>query len=195
VLVLFRGAGTGVLIWGVYCGIQILAQVIPARLGKDLVRSLDRLISEGQYVSRSDAVRDAVRMLVQKNWSGPTSPQMYRIVAEIASATVVERLGHTVTDIVLFGSVASGRQTDESDIDLLILVEGSPPDRTTLNIVDELYTIMLASGTAITPIVYEQNEFRQMFREGIAFAQEVIDKGIPLHGAILDELRSQKASR
>jgi predicted nucleotidyltransferase len=192
---LLGAAGKGVLIFLYTTVYNDLAQVVPARLGKDLVRSLDRLISEGKYVSRSDAVRDAVRMLLRKNRSGAASPQMYRIVAEIASAILAERLGHTVTDIVLFGSVASGRQTDESDIDLLILVKGSPPDRTTLDIIDELYTIMLASGTAITPIVYEQNEFKQMFREGIAFAQEVIDKAIPLHGAVLDELRRQKASR
>lgn len=40
--------------------------VIPIRLPKGLVESVDKLVESGDYSNRSDVVRDAVRKLIQK---------------------------------------------------------------------------------------------------------------------------------
>lgn len=41
-------------------------ETVPAKLTKRLILELDKLIEEGWYSNRSEAVRDAVRELVEK---------------------------------------------------------------------------------------------------------------------------------
>ena len=41
-------------------------ETVPAKMTKRLILELDRLIEEGWYSNRSEAVRDAVRELVEK---------------------------------------------------------------------------------------------------------------------------------
>lgn len=39
---------------------------VPAKMTEKLVQELDRLVEEGWYTSRSEAIRDAVRDLVER---------------------------------------------------------------------------------------------------------------------------------
>ena len=39
---------------------------VPARMTKKLVQELDRLVEEGWYTRRSEAIRDAVRDLLER---------------------------------------------------------------------------------------------------------------------------------
>jgi len=41
-------------------------QIIPAKLTSKLVAELDALIKEGWYANRSEAIRDAVRSMVER---------------------------------------------------------------------------------------------------------------------------------
>lgn len=41
-------------------------ETVPAKMTKRLVMELDKLIEQGWYSNRSEAVRDAVRKLVEK---------------------------------------------------------------------------------------------------------------------------------
>lgn len=43
-----------------------MMETVPTRLTKRLILELDKLIEEGWYSNRSEAVRDAVRELVEK---------------------------------------------------------------------------------------------------------------------------------
>lgn len=73
---------------------------------------------------------------------------------------IVSRISHTLQQIIptaekiLYGSEARGESTDESDIDLLILVDGD-----TLSLAQEeaittpLYQIEIETGVPISPIV------------------------------------------
>ena len=44
----------------------ILLETIPAKLTSELVAEIDALIKEGWYANRSEAIRDAVRNLVER---------------------------------------------------------------------------------------------------------------------------------
>jgi len=44
----------------------ILLETIPAKLTSKLVAEIDALIKEGWYANRSEAIRDAVRNLVER---------------------------------------------------------------------------------------------------------------------------------
>ena len=45
---------------------MIQLQTIPAKLTSKLVAELDALIKEGWYANRSEAIRDAVRSMVER---------------------------------------------------------------------------------------------------------------------------------
>lgn len=44
-----------------------VAFAIPTKLEEPLVRALDRLVADGLYQSKSEAIRDGVRRLVERN--------------------------------------------------------------------------------------------------------------------------------
>ncbi|MCP8304653.1 MAG: nucleotidyltransferase domain-containing protein [archaeon] len=97
-----------------------MSKAIPTKLDKAIVDHIDRLVSKGLYVSRSEAIRDAVRELVAKRYISVS--HFLRVMAEIAGEIIISNFPK-VTDVILFGSVATGEADMESDIDLLVLIE------------------------------------------------------------------------
>jgi len=162
---------------------------VPTKLDEKLVEALDRLVSEGFYVSRSEAIREAVRKLTAEQYI--SMQRFLRVIAEIASETLTSHLGDAVTDVVLFGSVAQGNVTFDSDIDLLVLVKrekDSPKIRRRLH--ERIYPISLASNTPITLVVIARDEFAKWVRSRLSFAQEVVKEGVQLHGDVLKLVRN-----
>jgi len=165
---------------------------IPTKLEEPLVVALDRLVGDGLYQSRSEAIRDAVRTLVERRYVSKT--RFLRVIAEISAQVILSAHSDTVTDIILYGSVATGRVSEDSDIDVLILVSVKGHESASqleIRIHEITYSIALASGSVITPIVLEKRRFLALCRIGEHFAKEVVRHGIPLHGMILHELRKQ----
>lgn len=91
---------------------------MPTKLDPKLVTLPDRLVDQGIYMSRIEAIRDAVRLLVE---SHTPRQALLRWVAEAPSHLIETSFEEEVTDTILFGSVASGKPSEEADIDLLIL--------------------------------------------------------------------------
>jgi len=164
---------------------------IPTKLDEKLVKALDRLVSEGFYVSRSEAIREGVRKLVAEQYI--SMQDFLRIIAHVVSETITSQLSHVITDLVLFGSAARGEATLESDIDMLTLIkkeEDSPKIRRKLH--EIAYPISLAANTPITFIVMSRGEFVKWVRNKYSFAEEVIKQGIQLHGDALNVVRNRK---
>lgn len=67
---------------------------VPTKLDEKLVRELNRLVSEGFYVSRSEAIREAIRRLVAEHYISLQS--FLRVIAEIASETLKSSLAGVV---------------------------------------------------------------------------------------------------
>ena len=171
-----------------------MSRVIPARVDRKLVARIDEMISKGLYVSRSDAVRDAIRNLAISQDEREPFQSIYRVVAQIAAAMMRQSLGDNLGDVILFGSVSRGRATQDSDIDLLVLIESGETSTTTRSIVELLYPIMLASDTVITPVVYSRQEFLRLFKEEYVFASEIIENGTQIYGDLLHEIRDRETS-
>jgi Arc/MetJ-type ribon-helix-helix transcriptional regulator len=164
---------------------------VPTKLEPQLLRELDRLVDEGLYVSRSEAIRDAVRRLVAERYMSAT--QHLRAMASVISEVIQMRFGRVVENIILFGSVAKGSANPDSDIDLLILTKDLPEvsiSRLSTRIHEVVYPIMLASGTVATMVVLGKDSFLRMLKEGSHFAREVVETGVQLKGALMDEHRS-----
>jgi len=161
---------------------------VPTKLDENLVEMLDRLVSEGFYVSRSEAIREAVRKLVADHYISLQS--FLRVIAEIASETLKSNLGNVITDIVLFGSAARGDVTLDSDIDLLVLIENKDASTVRRRLHEVIYPISLASNTPITSIVITRKEFVAWVKSELSFAQEIVKEGLQLHGDVLSLVRS-----
>jgi len=162
---------------------------VPTKLDKKLVEALDRLVTEGFYVSRSEAIREAVRKLTAEQYISIKS--FLQVIAEITSETLTSHLGDAATDVILFGSAARGNVTLDSDIDLLVLIKHDKNLSTIRRKLHEkIYPISLASNTPITLIVITREQFIKWTKNKLSFAQEIMEEGIQMHGDILDLVRS-----
>jgi len=166
-----------------------MSVVVPARLDRKLLRKLDELVDRGLYVSRSDAVRDAVRRIVIQAMEKEINyPTLHRLVADVSSQLIVANM-KTVTDVILYGSVARGESNGGSDIDLLVLVSDEDEWKSESKLYDLLYPVMLSSEQVLTIYVLKRRTYRKLFLGGSSFARSIANEGVQLHGSILDEVR------
>jgi len=165
-----------------------MSLAIPTKLDQKLVEILDRLVAEGLYVSRSEAIRDAVRKLAANQY---VSLNRYlQTIATITSETIIYQLGNAITDIILFGSAARSEVTPDSDIDLLILTKQEKTHDIRKRVHEIIYPISLAASTPITTIVITQKEFTTWTKNKLSFTEEILKEGIQLHGDILTHVRT-----
>jgi len=88
-------------------------------------------------------------------------------VISLALSPIAERIEWAF----IFGSVASGKETSKSDIDLLII-----GDVGFAEVVSELYSIQETLGREINPKIYSRDGWTQMQREKGAFIKEILAK-------------------
>ncbi|MEM3381681.1 MAG: HEPN domain-containing protein [Candidatus Bathyarchaeia archaeon] len=169
---------------------------IPTKLEEPLIKALDRLVEDGLYQSRSEAIRDSVRRLVERSYI--SMARFLRIIAEIAAQTILIKYKDIATDIIVYGSVASGQTSEDSDVDILVLIFTEVHrsiSQVEIGVHEVTYPIALASGTVITSIVLDRGRFIELYRKGEHFMSEVAKKGTSLHEEILNELRDRKYLR
>jgi len=166
---------------------------IPTKLEEPLVKALDRMVADGLYQSRSEAIRDSVRRLVERNYVSRIS--FLRVIAEITAHVILSKYSRAVTDIILYGSLAGGQISEDSDVDILVLVSTKgreSPSHLEVCIHEITYPIALTSASVITPIVLEKRRFLDLYRSGEHFAEEIVRHATPLYGMSLNELRKQR---
>lgn len=93
------------------------------------------------------------------------------------SEALVERYGVHIKSVVLFGSVASGRDNDESDIDLLVLVDDRAVDKDIDNLIADF---VLRYGELPTPLVYLEKDYNQ--KKNFSFQKTIQQTGVVLYG-------------
>jgi predicted nucleotidyltransferase len=168
---------------------------IPTKLEPPLVRALDNLVAEGLYQSRSEAIRDAIRGLVERNYISRV--RFLTVIARVSAQLVLDEYGDAVTDIILYGSVASGRASDDSDIDILVLVSDTTSknlSQVEIRIHEIVYPVALSSASVVTPIVLSKSKFLDLFEQDQHFASEIVKHGIEIKGTTLNELRKSGLS-
>ncbi|ASJ14644.1 nucleotidyltransferase domain-containing protein [Thermococcus radiotolerans] len=88
---------------------------------------------------------------------------------------VEDQFGHSIENIVLFGSYARGDYDEESDIDVLIV--GDVDFDELMNIVTD---ILLEYGELISPVVIKPGEFK---RREDSFIKTVLREGKVLYSS------------
>jgi predicted nucleotidyltransferase len=172
-----------------------MALAIPTKLEAPLVEAIDSLVTEGLYQSRSEAIRDAIRRLVERNYI--SRARFLTVIARISTQLILDEYGDAVTDIILYGSVATGRASDDSDIDILVLVSdtiSTDLSQVEIRIHEIVYPVALSSDSVVTPIVLNKNKFLDLWEQQQHFAKEIVKYGIEMKGTTLNELRKPRLS-
>lgn len=88
--------------------------------------------------------------------------------------------GSELVSIVLFGSIARGYLTKESDIDILFIVRKERESQK--NKLSKLFqTISLNIGREICPLVIEKNDFKKQLDKSTSFARQIQKERIILY--------------
>jgi len=173
-----------------------MALAIPTKLEAPLVRALDSLVAEGLYQSRSEAIRDAIRRLVERNYI--SRARFLIVIARVSAQLILDEYGEAVTDIILYGSVATGRASDDSDVDILVLVSDKTSmdlSQVEIRIHEIVYPVALSSSSVVTPIVLNKSKFLELYEQGQHFAKEIVKYGVEIKGTTLNELRRPGLSK
>lgn len=112
------------------------------------------------------------------------APPERRIVAELATR-LRARFRDRLSRVVLFGSRARGDVTEESDIDLLVLLripiaQETRATREVWEVVEEVLRLERGVYVPLAPIVLADERFLELKRLERSFALDVEAEGIPL---------------
>ena len=161
-----------------------MSQVIPVRVPKNVAERIKRLVDLGVFPNRSSLVREALRRLSVSEELELSKSAFVRDVAVLASCMIAWN-EKSVSDVILFGSVARGEATVESDVDLLVLVENVEGWVVRRRLYDLIYPIIAALGVDISLVVVERKRFMEMVMVEDPFAVSVLKEGIQLYGSLL----------
>ena len=159
-------------------------------------RALHCLMREG-LVSRRLLGRTAAYSLVQEHILIPSLKTLFAMDRKINEKIKTDVRGflrkkdflsHTKS-VVIFGSVAQGRERPDSDIDILFVMD-SPASRDGL--LDALAAFQASVkrrfGNPLSPIVHLLSEIRAMKSSGSPFLKNVLRMGQTVHGEPLAQL-------
>lgn len=135
-------------------------------------RELDRMLTAG--ILRMTRIGNQHHY--QADPRCPIYGELLGIVKKTIGVTEVirralEPLAGKIDRAFIFGSVASGKETATSDIDLLIVGEARFSE-----VVSALYPVQETLGREVNPKIYRQEEWAQMKTAKDAFVTEVMAK-------------------
>jgi len=163
-----------------------MSAVVPVRVPREVARKIKELVDAGFYPNRSSLVREALRRFMVSEGASMEKTTLGRFAATLVSL-MISWGEKAVTDVILFGSVARGEATVESDIDLLVLVEEAEGWRVRQRLYDLIYPVIPALGVDVSLIVIDKRGFVRMARDGDPFALSILGEGVQLWGSFLDE--------
>jgi len=94
-----------------------------------------------------------------------------------------EKYEDKIDSIILFGSVAREEAKEDSDIDILVVVnERNIEDMKEINGI--AFEVSMELSQSISPKIYAVNEIVNRLEIGAPFINEVLKDGVPLYGEI-----------
>jgi len=135
-------------------------------------RELDRMIAAGILTM----TKIGNQHHYQANPECPIYPELLGIVKKtFGVAEVINRVLSSLADRIdwafIFGSVASGKETSASDVDLMIIGDAGFAE-----VVSVLYSVQETLGREINPKIYRQAEWMQLLNNKDAFIKTVLAK-------------------
>lgn len=118
---------------------------------------------------------------------------MYRNIEKTLkelTATLSEELKGFVNSIVLYGSVARNQATEDSDIDIMVVM---PDNMEAYRKVSRIsYSIDLKNSTVTSAICFTPEELTTLVEDGSPFIEDVLTEGVILYdNGTFQELRTK----
>jgi hypothetical protein len=106
-------------------------------------------------------------------------PTFLRPPLEAFAARLRARFGDRLRELRLFGSYARGEADEDSDIDVLVLVDGltDPEWRT---VFDDLAPVLIETGLPIAPLAMSTQRLESLRQAERLLASDLDQEGIPL---------------
>lgn len=98
-------------------------------------------------------------------------PHLRPVLRDLETA-LRSRFGARLRDLQLFGSYARGEASEDSDVDVLVLIDGLAQGEIAL-VSDSAMTVALTHGTALAPLPISTESFEQMSATGRGLAAEI----------------------
>ncbi len=157
-----------------------MSRVVPARLPPDLAKGIDQLVKSGRYANRSEVIKEATRLLLSSGDHPPPS-SMAKAAARLATLIAAWNTP-TIESIVLYGSLARGETTPESDVDMLVIIREGKPWMIRRALYELIYPVIASLGVDISLIVLTKGDWQGMIKEGDPLARSILKDGRPLWG-------------
>ena len=137
-----------------------------------VVRELGKLVAAGLLVTR----REGNQLHYQANPECPIYHELSAIVKKTFGVVGVIRealapLAGEIAWVFIFGSVASGKESSGSDIDLMVIGDVGYSE-----VVAALYSVQQELGREINPKIFTNSEWTERCKTGDAFIKEVLAK-------------------
>jgi predicted nucleotidyltransferase len=87
--------------------------------------------------------------------------------------------GDRLRDVRLFGSFARGEADEDSDVDILVLIDGLT-DREVGEAAGEVAPVIMATGLSLAPLPMSTERFEELRRAERLLAREIDTDGISL---------------
>lgn len=154
-------------------GERFFVRQLAAALGEDstnLSRELTRLEGLGIVTG----VREGHQKYFQANPESPIYPELRGLVAKTSGVgdllrEALQPLSSQIQVAFVFGSVAAGRETVASDVDVLVIGSASLKD-----LVEAFAPVQDRLGREVNPSIYPAQEFREKISRRHHFLTEVL---------------------
>jgi len=106
---------------------------------------------------------------------GETREKITRLAKQVKEH-LIKRYGKAIREVILYGSYARGEATEDSDIDLLVLVDDSvDPFEVRKSMSDLLFDMLLDDGELVSVVVLPQEFF---YTRDYPFMLNVREEGV-----------------
>jgi predicted nucleotidyltransferase len=107
----------------------------------------------------------------------------YKKAVKEFSERVLKKLGKRLDSIILYGSLAAGNATKDSDIDVLIIVKEREKRAVESDVLDISYQVDYENRfeTFIVPVFMTPKEVEKEIRSGSYFIKDVLEQGVVLY--------------
>jgi predicted nucleotidyltransferase len=161
-------------------------KIIPLRVDQTLVDGIELLVTNGIFRNRNEGIRAGIRNLLNQYNAMPQ--KMNFLLAKIVANHLFRVFSSIIQAIILFGSVARGTDTSESDIDLLLLTTCKVSYTEQADFYDAIRNILQGIQYDVSLHFQETGNFLEGLRRSFSFETDIAYVGKVLQGAVPPEI-------
>ncbi len=108
---------------------------------------------------------------------------------EQLSALIVQKIKKQIISIIIFGSVATGNEKPNSDVDLLIILKEAANSQKAESTLDELSLLISKSfGNLLSPVLLKERQFCRRYKQKDEFIRSIVAHGKVIYGKTFMEI-------